>query len=199
MATVRDLILTLVDEGEPDWAELRAKSEAELSEVVTQSRADLEQFGFTGGAADLSSLLREAVHAITRISRDAIPRHAQKILADSQERELNEVFAAFAAILLLGRPTVQASGGEVATGDLVSPSAELRLSAMLVFPFRFSDPAVLVQANLLIAWLGLLVAIAAALDAYEVTNVPDWLSLHLGLPLAAVGVAGAYASQHQHG
>jgi hypothetical protein len=70
---------------------------------------------------------------------------------------------------------------------------------MLVFPFRFSDPAVLVQANLLIAWLGLLVAIAAALDAYEVTSVPDWLSLHLGLPLAAVGVAGAYASQRQHG
>jgi hypothetical protein len=199
MATVRDLILTLVDEGEPDWAELRARSEAELSEAVAQSKADLEQFGFTGGAADLSGLLREAIHAVTRISRDDILRHAQKILDDSQERELNEVFAAFAAILLLGRPAVQVSGGQVATGDLVSPSADLRLSAMLAFPGWFSNPAVLVQAHLLIAWLGFLVEIAAALDAYGVASVPDWLSLHLGLVLAVGGVVGAHVSQRQHG
>lgn len=198
MATVRDLVLTLVKEAEPDWAELRAKSEAELNEAVAESRAELEQFGFAGGAVDLSSLVREAIHAITRISRDDILRHAQKILADSQERELNEVFAAFAAVLLLGRPAVQASGGEAA-GDVLSPAADLRLSAMLAFPGRFSDPAVLVRANLLIAWLGVLVSIAAELDAYGVASTPDWLTLHLGFALAVVGAAGAQISQRQYG
>ena len=199
MATVRDLVLALVDEAEPDWAELRAKSEAELSDAVAESRAELEQFGLTGGATDLPSLLREAIHAITRISRDDILRHAQKILADSQARELNEVFAAFAAILLLGRPAAQASGGEVATGEVVSPAADLRLRTMLAFPGRISDPAVLVRANLLIAWLGVFVAIAAELDAYGIAKMPDSLSLHLGLALAVVGAAGAHASERQHG
>lgn len=199
MATVRDLVLTLVDEAEPDWTELRAKSEAELNEAVAESRAELEQFGFTGGAVDLSSLLREAIHAITRISRDDILRYAQKILADSQERELNEVFAAFAAVLLLGRPAVQASEGEVATGEVVSPAADLQLSRMLAFPGRISDPAVLVRANQLIAWLGVLVAIAAELDAKGIASMPDSLSLHLGLALALVGAAGAHASERQHG
>ena len=198
MATVRDLVLTLVDEAKPDWAELRAESEAELREVVAESRAELEQFGFTGGAADLSGLLREAVYSITRISRDDILRYAQKILADSQERDLNEVFAAFAAIWLLGRPAVKASSGEAA-GDVLSPAADLRLSAMLEFPGRLSDPVFLVRANLLIAWLGVLVSIAAESNTYGVASVPDWLTLHLGFALALVGAAGAHVSQRQYG
>lgn len=157
----------------------------------------LKRTASSGGTVDLTSIVRDAVRAITNITTDDLVRYAHAVVAAPDQEDSGEMLLALGVIWLWGRSTDakdQGSAAEDWTEREVWPSdPRLRLPHLLLVRW-FAGLSRSAQISVLSAYASVLSASPGELKVLGAWSPPDAISTHMPFVLSLFIVLFTHAA-----